>query len=166
MVVSAQVSFNILSHFRTCTKAGIPIASTKIFCREYKPYSKLPKKFLPKTKNARVRTNCDDVYLFKYQDLPLHTAQDAIDMARAYALFEPEEVRLILQVNVGEKGSNLRNRDGIIFFPHPAAAHDAKVMVLADGDKAEEARQAGAALVGGSELLEQLEARKVKHIRD
>jgi len=165
MSVCAPRAFNLINHLRSNHESslnGIPIACTLLFRREYqKPYKKMPKKFQVKTRLNRFKKDRDDVYLMTQQAHPAHTPKDAIDMAKAYALFEPEQIRAYIQVNLGEGKTKVQNKEGLILLPH--SYFKSRVLVLAEGEQAEEARAAGASVVGGRELFKQIEKGEVKY---
>jgi len=158
-------AFNLINHLRSTQESslnGIPIACTLLFRREYnKPYKKLPKKFKAKTRLDRFKKDRDDVYLMTQQAHPAHTPKDAIDMAKAYALFEPERVYAHIQVNLGEGKTKVQNKEGLFVLPRPNSK--STVLVLAEGEQAEEARAAGARIVGGKELFKQIEKGELQY---
>jgi len=130
--------------------------SPTIFTRTYaiKPFSKVPKVFLKK-KN-RNKANRDDVYFVDDQILPQHQLDDALDVIRAYDLFGGEPIDVLLKLNMGTKKGTIGSLKGLIKFPKPVQPMQ-KVLVLAEGDAADEAREAGATIVGGEELIPKIE---------
>jgi len=85
---------------------------------------------------------------------PHHTVKDAVDLVHAYALFAPKPVHLALQINIGDGKTKVQNRKGLVYFPNPLSRQ--KVLVLAEGEAAEEAQRSGATIVGGMELFDRL----------
>ncbi|XP_057309816.1 50S ribosomal protein L1-like isoform X1 [Hydractinia symbiolongicarpus] len=125
-----------------------------LICREFRPYSRVPKKFLKK--KDREKKNRDDVYFVTDQILPRHSLKDAIDTLRAYDLFGPEPMDILLDVNMGDGKDKIGVLKGLLHFPTPVTPVQ-KVLVFAEGDIATIAKEAGAHIVGGKELIKQVE---------
>jgi len=70
---------------------------------------------------------------------------------------EGVEVHLALGINPRQSDQLVR---GSIIFPH-GIGKSKKVAVFAEGDKAKEAKEAGADLVGGQELIDKIKQKKV-----
>lgn len=103
----------ILNHaISTNTKTVPSKTASLVLCREYRPYMVIPKAFLkPKDRNKKKR---DDVY-FVADQVPLkHSINDAADCMRAYSLFGPEPIDILLKINMGEKKVNRRMRDFLL----------------------------------------------------
>jgi len=129
-------------------------ASSLVFFREYRPYTRVRKKFLQPIDRNKI--NRDDVYFISDQVPPKHCVDDVADCMRAYSLFGPEPIDIMLKVNMGEKKTRIGTLKGLVYLPKPLVSAQT-VLVFAEGEAAEKARQAGAAIVGGVELIQQVE---------
>jgi large subunit ribosomal protein L1 len=91
--------------------------------------------------------------LEKYDPQVQYGLDEAVDLVKstAYAKFD-ESVEIALKLNVKAKHSI---RDTLV-LPHGFRA-EKKILVFARGDKAEEAREAGAAYVGDTDLVEKIQ---------
>lgn len=145
----------LLNHEVATYCNSIPVrVAPLIVSRQYWPYSKIPKKFLkPRNRNKR---NRDDVYFVADQIPPTHSLSDAVDCLRAYSLFGAEPIDILLKVNMGEKKTRIGTLKGLVYLPKPLVAEQT-VLVFAEGEDAEKARMAGASIVGGVELIQQVE---------
>ncbi len=83
----------------------------------------------------------------------LHSLEEAVEVVKkmAFAKFD-ETVELAMKLNVK---ANHSIRDTVV-LPHSFRA-EKKVLVFAKGDKADEARAAGAAYVGEADLIEKIQ---------
>jgi len=90
--------------------------------------------------------------LRKVDPAKLYDAQEGAELIKsiAFAKFD-ESVELSVQLNV-KKSHSIRDT---FVLPHQFAA-EKKVLVFAKGEKAQEAEEAGAAFVGGEELVEKV----------
>ena len=70
--------------------------------RYYKPYTRLPKVYQKQLKKDRNKTNRDDVYFLTDQVPAKHSLDVAMNALRAYDLFGPEEIDILLKVNMGQ----------------------------------------------------------------
>jgi len=122
--------------------------------REFKPYSVTPKKFLKK-KN-RNKSDRDNVYFTTDQVDPSYSISDAIDIIKAYDLFGNEKLDLILKMDLGEGKNKVAVLKGLVHLPTPVTERQ-KVLVFAEGEDANKALENGAAIVGGKELIPQVE---------
>jgi large subunit ribosomal protein L1 len=88
----------------------------------------------------------------KYDRAKLYSIDEAIANIKtcAYVKFD-ESVDIDLNVNI-KKGTSVRDT---VVLPHQFAK-EKKILVFAKGDKAEEAKNAGAAFVGDSDLIEKI----------
>ena len=86
----------------------------------------------------------------------LYTLDEAVKMVRerAKAKFD-ETIELALNLNVDPRHAEQMVR-GVVDLPH-GAGKDIRVAVFAKGDKAEEAKAAGADIVGAEDLAEQIQ---------
>ena len=84
-----------------------------------------------------------------------HTLEDAIPLMQKvkFAKFD-ETVEIALRLGVDPKHADQMVR-GTVNLPH-GTGKTARVLVFANGDKAEAAREAGADFVGGDELIEKV----------
>lgn len=91
--------------------------------------------------------------LEKYNSQEQYSLDRALDLVKslAYAKFD-ETVEIALKLNVKAKHSI---RDTLV-LPNSFRA-EKKILVFAKGDKAEEAREAGAAYVGDTDLIEKIQ---------
>ena len=87
----------------------------------------------------------------------LDEALEAV-IKNATAKFD-EGVEIHLALGIDPKQSDQLIR-GTITFPH-SVGKGKKIAVFAEGDKAKEAKEAGADLVGGQELIDQIKQKKV-----
>lgn len=87
--------------------------------------------------------------------LTLHSPEEAIALVKETATAKfPETVDLAVRLGVDSRKSD-QNVRGICTLPH-GTGKSRKVAVLAKGDHATEAEAAGADIVGGDELVEQI----------
>ncbi|MGA2976264.1 MAG: 50S ribosomal protein L1 [Spirochaetia bacterium] len=88
----------------------------------------------------------------KYDRTETYTLEKAVDLVKelAYAKFD-ETVEVSMKLNIKSKHTI---RD-VMALPH-LFGKDKQILVFAKGDKAEEARKAGAAFVGDSDLIEKI----------
>ncbi len=85
----------------------------------------------------------------------LYTPLEAVRLAQATAATSyPSTVEVALRLGVDPRKSDQMVR-GTVILPH-GTGKTARVLVFAVGDRAEQARAAGADLVGGDELIEQV----------
>ncbi len=85
----------------------------------------------------------------------LYTPFEAVRLAQATAATSyPSTVEVALRLGVDPRKSDQMVR-GTVILPH-GTGKTARVLVFAVGDRAEQARAAGADLVGGDELIEQV----------
>ncbi len=91
--------------------------------------------------------------LEKYNAMEQYNLEQALDLVKdlAYAKFD-ETVELALKLNVKAKHSI---RDTLV-LPNSFRA-EKKILVFAKGEKADEAKQAGAAYVGDTDLVEKIQ---------
>jgi large subunit ribosomal protein L1 len=91
--------------------------------------------------------------LEKYDPQALYGLEEAVDLVKsmAYTKFD-ETVEIALRLNIKAKHSV---RDTLV-LPNSFRA-EKKVLVFAKGEKAEEARQAGAAYVGDTDMVEKIQ---------
>ena len=89
----------------------------------------------------------------KYDRAEQYPIEKAIDLVKemAYAKFD-ETVEVSMKLNIKSKHTI---RDVITLSPH-RFGKEKSVLVFAKGDKAEEARKAGAAYVGDNDLIEKI----------
>src|SRR5437870_9460597 len=85
----------------------------------------------------------------------LYGLQEAIEVVKrtAYAKFD-ETVEMALRLGVDPKRSDQMVR-GAVVLPHGAGVK-VRILVFAKGDKEKEARDAGAEIVGGDDLVEKV----------
>ena len=90
--------------------------------------------------------------LTKYDPAEAYPIEKAIDLVKelAYVKFD-ETVEVAMKLNIKSKHTI---RD-VMALPH-RFGKDKKILVFAKGDKAEEARKAGAAFVGEADLIEKI----------
>ncbi|MFP4151637.1 MAG: 50S ribosomal protein L1 [Alkalispirochaeta sp.] len=90
--------------------------------------------------------------LAKLDRLQQHPVDKAVELVKevSFAKFD-ETIELSLNLNL-KKSQTVRDT---VVLPHQFTG-DKKILVFAKGDKAEEARQAGAAFVGDDELIEKV----------
>jgi large subunit ribosomal protein L1 len=88
----------------------------------------------------------------KYDRVEVYPVERAVEMVKdlAYAKFD-ETVEVSMKLNIKSKHTI---RD-VMALPH-RFGKDKKILVFAKGDKAEEARKAGAAFVGDADLIEKI----------
>lgn len=80
---------------------------------------------------------------------------EALKIVRAYAVARyPESVDIAIRLNVDAKRSDERVR-GSVVLPH-GTGKTTRVAVFAQGELADEARAAGAEVVGGEELVQEV----------
>jgi large subunit ribosomal protein L1 len=91
--------------------------------------------------------------LEKYNPVELYNLDQALDLVKelAYAKFD-ETVEIALKLNVKAKHSI---RDTLV-LPNSFRA-EKKILVFAKGEKADEAKEAGAAYVGDTDLVEKIQ---------
>ena len=91
----------------------------------------------------------------RYDRDHLHSADEAVDLVKSLpkASFD-ETVELSVRLGVDPRKADQMVR-GTVNLPH-GTGKTAKVLVFANGDKAESAREAGADVVGGDELIEKV----------
>ncbi|XP_048590037.1 50S ribosomal protein L1 [Nematostella vectensis] len=98
----------------------------------------------------------DDVYLLNYRPKPTHDFVEALNVLRSYAISNADEtVELHLKINMGEKKYKIQAFRGTVLMPKPFGSQRT-VLVFAEGDDAQMAKEAGADTVGGEELFEQV----------
>jgi large subunit ribosomal protein L1 len=91
--------------------------------------------------------------LEKYDPLAQYSLEEAVELVKSMACAKFDEtVEIALRLNIKAKHSI---RDTLV-LPNSFRA-EKKVLVFAKGDKAEEARQAGAAHVGDTDLVEKIQ---------
>jgi ribosomal protein L1 len=93
--------------------------------------------------------------LFKTRSGPTFHIDDAINLVRAAAtarFTETIDVQIQLAVDPRKPNQNIR---GIAQLPH-GTGKKVEILVFAKGEKAEEARKAGATLVGAEDLVEKI----------
>ncbi|MDA3949024.1 MAG: 50S ribosomal protein L1 [Spirochaeta sp.] len=90
--------------------------------------------------------------LGKLDRLQHHSVDKAVELVKevSFAKFD-ETIELALNLNL-KKSQTVRDT---VVLPHQFTG-DKKILVFAKGDKAEEARQAGAAFVGDDDLIEKI----------
>lgn len=96
-------NYAVTAHSRnkTLQQYITPLACSCIIqAREYKPYTRLPKVY--QKKKDRNKVHRDDVYFLTDQASPKHTLDDAVNAIRAYDLFGPEVIDILIQVNMGQ----------------------------------------------------------------
>jgi len=148
-------ALTVHSRNKTLQQYITPLACSCIIqVREYKPYTRLPKAY--QKKKDRNKVHRDDVYFLTDQAPQKHTLDDAVNAIRAYDLFGPEEIDILIQVNMGQGKDRIGVLKGLVNLPKPVSPAQ-KVLVFAEGELAELARQAGADIVGGIELIQQVE---------
>ncbi len=88
----------------------------------------------------------------KVDHLQTYSLEKAVDLVKemAYAKFD-ETVEVSMKLNIKSKHTI---RD-VLALPH-LFGKDKQILVFAKGDKAEEARKAGAAFVGDNDLIEKI----------
>jgi len=91
--------------------------------------------------------------LEKYKPVELYNLDQALDLVKelAYAKFD-ETVEIALKLNIKAKHSI---RDTLV-LPNSFRA-EKKILVFAKGEKADEAKEAGAAYVGDTDLVEKIQ---------
>ncbi|KAJ9077645.1 hypothetical protein DSO57_1014883 [Entomophthora muscae] len=95
-------------------------------------------------------------HLIKLGAIPL---KDAIDVLRAFSIGK-EHNSFELQIKYDRKKYN-RELIGSCILPTPMS-QDSKILVFAEGKEADEAIEAGAAVVGGVELIDKVVANEVE----
>ncbi|XP_068737458.1 large ribosomal subunit protein uL1-like [Montipora capricornis] len=97
-----------------------------------------------------------DVFLLNYRTPPCHTFTDAMSALRAYAINgERQTVELQMKINMGENKNKINPFHGMMMLPKPYGK-ERKVLVFAKGEAAEAAKEAGANIVGGEDLIKQV----------
>jgi len=86
----------------------------------------------------------------------LHDARKAVELVKdnAFAKFD-ETIDAVFLLGIDPKQADQAVR-GTVSLPH-GTGKDVRVVAIAEGDKAKDAEAAGAALVGGKELIKELE---------
>ncbi|XP_074608349.1 large ribosomal subunit protein uL1-like [Acropora palmata] len=98
----------------------------------------------------------DDVFLLNYRTPPSHTFTDAMSALRAYAINGVRQtVELQMKINMGENKTKVNPFHGMMVLPKPYGK-ERKLLVFAKGEAAEAAKEAGANIVGGEELIKQV----------
>jgi len=86
----------------------------------------------------------------------LHTVDEAVDLLKSFELAKYDEtVEIAFRLGVDPRRADQMVR-GTIMLPH-GTGKDKRVLVIAQGDKAQEAKDAGANLVGGEEMVAQIQ---------
>lgn len=85
----------------------------------------------------------------------LYTLSEAIDIVKANAKAKFDEtIDVVVNLDVDAKKTD-QNVRGSLALPH-GTGRTCRVAVIATGDKAEEAKKAGAEVVGGEDLIEKI----------
>lgn len=89
----------------------------------------------------------------KYDKQTIYTCEDAVKIVKdiAYAKFD-ETVDFAVRLNL-KKGQSVRDT---LVLPNQFVGEEKKILVFAKGEKAEEAKAAGAAYVGDIDLVEKI----------
>ncbi len=91
----------------------------------------------------------------------VYSLKDAVDLVKSLSKVKFDEtLELSLQLGVDPKYSDQMVR-GVVSLPS-GTGKDVKVAVFARGEKAEEAKAAGADIVGAEELVEEIQAGKIE----
>ncbi|XP_003385532.1 PREDICTED: uncharacterized protein LOC100633802 [Amphimedon queenslandica] len=96
------------------------------------------------------------VYLLNHYKEPFVSLEEGLRALRAYSLFRPETVEISLKFNL--KGQNQIR--GTIVFPHYFGGKS-KILVFAEDSAATSAKEAGASVIGGLELIKEIETTDV-----
>lgn len=92
---------------------------------------------------------------FAVQAFPGYPLQEAVKLAKAYAVAPFDEtIEIVIITGLDPRKPNQMVR-GLVTLPH-GTGKSPRIAVFAKGAKAEEAKAAGADLVGGAELAEQI----------
>lgn len=111
--------------------------------------------------SANKRFKNDDVFFITDQHSPRYSIEDIVSALKAYDLFGGEEIRLALKLNMNQEKMHISPFKGLIHFPKSLTPLQT-VLVFAEGELAEEARQAGATIVGGEELIPLVEKEELE----
>lgn len=116
--------------------------------------------FRGKAKTARKKPQVTDtpkdyVYFLHNHTVPLHSFDEAVAVLKAYSFDEDgETVTMCMKCQGLDK--DIPSFRGPLILPKPFGVRK-KVLVFAEGDAAEAAKNAGAEIVGGEELIPQVE---------
>jgi len=124
-----------------------------VLYQNVRAYSKTQVNFARKNERSRVYLAPQKGPVFEREGYLL---DDAIRCLRAYSLFEAETVDVVLKLDMGKKETRIQSIQGILQLPKPMTPQQT-ILVFAEGEAADQARQAGAAIVGGTELIKQVE---------
>lgn len=108
---------------------------------------------------AKYGKRLTDIYKKLGADRPRHTLRDALSSVRDHAKCKFDETidcTLVLGVDVRKTDQQMRG----IFLPPHGLGKPVKVAVFASGDKAKEAKEAGAHIVGDVDLVDQVLSEK------
>ncbi len=91
----------------------------------------------------------------RYDKQALYSPSDAVDLVKnlAYAKFD-ESVDAVFMLGIDARKADQLVR-GTVSLPH-GSGKDVVILVFADGEKAKEAEEAGADVVGGKDLAEEI----------
>lgn len=85
----------------------------------------------------------------------IHTMTEAVNLLKGFDLAKYDEtVEIAFRLGVDPRRADQMIR-GTIMLPH-GTGKDKRVLVFAQGDKADEAKEAGADLVGGEEMVDKI----------
>lgn len=98
----------------------------------------------------------DDVFFYHAQQPMISSLSDALRAVCAYDLFGPQEITLIMRTALEVDKYKIGPYHGNVSLPYSMDASQV-VLVFAEGEQAEAARKAGADIVGGLELIKQVE---------
>ncbi|XP_055018067.1 39S ribosomal protein L1, mitochondrial isoform X2 [Boleophthalmus pectinirostris] len=104
----------------------------------------------------------DDVYILRYYPRPVHRVDDAVELLKTYRAldFTPERQQVYIDLRLDMKLEKKKRVDpfvSTVHLPHPFKTEMNKVLVFTeDADQARVAQENGAAIVGGTELMEKI----------
>lgn len=145
-------------HYETIPRPKVPSKPTKKLRLHQAPNLKLVQfgyVLLPEeSQGLRFRT--DDVCFIDKQQSERHAFSEALSALKAYDLFGGEHVSVVLSLNMDLDKMNVHPFKGLVNFPKSLQQQQV-ILVFAEGALAEEARTAGASIVGGEELVAKVE---------
>ncbi|MBC7319687.1 50S ribosomal protein L1, partial [bacterium] len=93
--------------------------------------------------------------LKKYERTKLYTIEEAITLLKRLSWVNfPETVDVAIRLGINTRRSEEQVR-GAVELPH-GTGKQSRVLVFAEGEKAQEAKEAGADYIGGNELAEKI----------
>eukprot|EP00112_Aurelia_sp_Birch-Aquarium-sp1_P007839 Seg1855.9 transcript_id=Seg1855.9/GoldUCD/mRNA.D3Y31 product="50S ribosomal protein L1" pseudo=true protein_id=Seg1855.9/GoldUCD/D3Y31 len=167
---TARIKAKMAANLRSCWKCMHNFAASKqLFSLQIKCFSSSSvlerlkndyriKPAPPKRKWEPPVIRQDVIFLYKgvaKRSFPYHKFDLAMEILRAIAV-KDENVNLFIRLNLKGKDITTEDIKGNIIFPNQGKRK--RILVLAEGQDAEEAKEAGADIVGGKEILADVEA--------